>query len=1701
MHDKKTLPNPELSLLLDKFDAAWAGDSPPDISAYVAHIKIPELRREALLELVMIDLERRWRRSTEDPTSIRTADFTMTAGQSSSGLPGRPTLEDYLRAYPDLGPINRMPIDLVIYEYRIRCRMGESPNWQDYEQRFPSLQGQLAEALRVVDQELAGDGDNDNGEQAPDTTVWAWSRDLQPIQGYRLIRRLGKGAMGEVWEAEGPGGMPVAIKRVGLGSKCGEVELSALELLKRVRHPHLLSIHGYWLLAHELIIGIELADHCLSSLLKELKQKRGKGMSRVDATNYLVDAAEALDYLSRPIHRVNDQWVRIQHRDIKPANLLVQGGAVKVADFGLAKALEHVVQSLTISMTPAYAPPEFFRGETTPSSDQYSLGVTYYELRTGKVPFSGSLHEIMDGHLHQEPQLEELDEPERRIVARALAKNPELRWASCVKFIGELRRSEPATQPTTQAMPGRMASLFNRLKFHLPWRKISAEATAESHPDETIDLLVPNEATREFQGQPVTSGMLLVGRDLVPLPLKSTEFKVSVTVSTAEVTVKQKFRNDFERTVEATYVFPLPADAAVHRLVMHTGDRIVEGFVRERVEARTIYQEAKSEGHGAAILTEEAGNVFRVSVANILPGQEVRIEITYLQPLPCDEGQYRFVLPTVVPHHGTPEERQASKEDQSQIVDGPRLPEDILRGDTLSIEVDLNAGVPLCNFDSPSHDIETVQETGPSRVVVKLRSHDEIPNCDFVLNYRIAGPTIETALLIEPEDDLAGEEGTFLLLATPPRIPPTTMIPREYVILLDHSQAMAGESLRQAKQVARQLIEQLEPTDYFNLIAFGSEEIAIFNPSVGAADANVRRAVNFLECLEAKGLPDILNPLRTAFRIPSPIQGPCQRIIIMLTSGSYYHQWENPSEIRQGIGETRLVTVGIGTSVNRSLLDRLSRIGRGFAEYLCPGENVRRVIDRLLRRLGEPALTDVNLTWEEGNVTKVLPEPIPDLFAGRPLLIVGRYRGSKLPQVKLTGRAEGESYSITIQPELTRDPFAGVPLRTLWAQQCIAALADKIWEHPEEEALLRQRIVDLALRYRLASQYTSLVAVEYRSPAEREQARKVVTVEIPQLTPGGRPDTYPAASTMTFGAVGMVPPRTEERMSSGNWRIRGAGGEEMAPPEPDSLLPQEPSNRTGESLQAKLSRVRKPRVHIVYDVPCAGATQQRELPFVLGILADLHGPQAEVKPLAERKFLTLDRDNFSDFMRETEPSFDLRSTEGAIPEEGLVNSRLVFCTLSDFEPTAVRTQLEVLGANVDCCFEAVLRHPDFRQLKATWRGLSYLTHQSETSEMLKLRVMHATKQELAENFALHQADEESALDKKVYQNEFAGLGGQPFGMVIADYEFAATESDLELLENFARLGARSVCQFVVAASPSLFGLHDFLDLPESADLTKLHEQNIIPRWTSLRDSSDSKFLAVTLPKMQWGRPYDGNYQPTNVLHFSSSDNDNPTLGSLIPPERLCMIHSGYVWGACVAASFADRGSFFDMIDEGGRAVPDWSECTLIQNEELRSFGPAEIALDTERVSGLVSAGLMGLVNPSAKGRSPMFSPPVTLHRSEANAGSVKALAETLPVLLDCGRFSHYLVVMAIGRRKDGLDFDQVELWLNDWLEGYVAKEVSFDSEFRNKFPWTAARVQIQPNSKNDRCVRMIVSLKPRLPGEHATRCSPLRFEVEIPAST
>jgi hypothetical protein len=372
-------------------------------------------------------------------------------------------LEEFLRRYPELGAPEDLPAELLYEEYRLRQTFGDRPALGEYHDRFP-LQ---FEQFRRLAQQAPGEAPPTNyhtlappapaGDPvltvrqtsvpaAPTPPVRRTSAVLPPGEGYQLLERIGNGQFGEVYRAHAPGGVVVAVKRIlrSMNDESSRRELKAMEQLRELRHPFLLQTHNYYALEDRLIIVMELAD---GSLLDRFKECRAEGMEGIpvdELLSYFGEAAEALDYL---------RGQKLSHRDIKPQNLLHLKGHAKVADFGLARIQQQTLDhTVNVGGTPAYMPPEMWRGDVSVHSDQYSLAATWYEMRTGRRLFSANSHaELLMQHLTQPPDVSGVPEAEQAVLLRALAKEPDQRFPSCVAFVQALREATAPPKPVASA--------------------------------------------------------------------------------------------------------------------------------------------------------------------------------------------------------------------------------------------------------------------------------------------------------------------------------------------------------------------------------------------------------------------------------------------------------------------------------------------------------------------------------------------------------------------------------------------------------------------------------------------------------------------------------------------------------------------------------------------------------------------------------------------------------------------------------------------------------------------------------------------------------------------------------------------------------------------------------------------------------------------------------------------------------------------------------------------------------------------------------------------------------------------------------------------------------------------------------------------------------------------------------------------------
>lgn len=554
------------------------------------------------------------------------------------------------------------------------------------------------------------------------------------------------------------------------------------------------------------------------------------------------------------------------------------------------------------------------------------------------------------------------------------------------------------------------------------------------------------------------------------LPLKGTQVSVRIAGVIAEVTVTQHYRNEGQRPIEARYVFPGSTRAAVHAMNVSLGQRLIVAQIREKQRARLEYDTAKREGKTTALLEQERPNVFSMNVANILPGDDVRVELRYTELIAPNEGLYRFVFPTVVgPRYHSPQAAPGN----GSFPATAHLKPGVGSSASFDLEVQISSPLPVAELHSVSHKLE-VQGQGSRNLQLALVDDAARDNRDFILDYRLAGETTATGLMLYRAADSAGGENFFLALVEPPKSVTTVQInPRDYIFVVDISGSMHGYPLETSKVLLRNLIGALRPSDTFNVMLFSGSNRMLAEQSVPATRANIERAIHTIDRMGGGGGTEIVPALRRVANLPKPAD--VSRSVIVVTDGYVSVENEVFQLVRRNLGQFNVFAFGIGTSVNRHLIEGLARAGQGEAFIVTKPEQAAAQAERLRRMIEAPVLTQLKARFEGLDVYDVEPAALPDVLAGRPVLMWGKWRGDpQQAKLVLQGRsASGDHVQVIDAPAPEADAGA---LRQLWARQRIAQLSD-------DEALMggqtqREPITALGLKYGLLTAYTSFIAVD-----------------------------------------------------------------------------------------------------------------------------------------------------------------------------------------------------------------------------------------------------------------------------------------------------------------------------------------------------------------------------------------------------------------------------------------------------------------------------------------------------------------------------------------------------------------------------------------------------------------------------------------------
>ncbi len=636
-------------------------------------------------------------------------------------------------------------------------------------------------------------------------------------------------------------------------------------------------------------------------------------------------------------------------------------------------------------------------------------------------------------------------------------------------------------------------------------------------------------------------------------PLRHTDVKAGISGFLGRVTVTQEFQNPFQEKIEAVYTFPLPQHAAVDDMTMLVGQRTIKGVIKRREEARKIYEDARARGQVASLLDQERPNIFTQHVANIMPGDKVTITISYVETLKYEDGTYEFVFPMVVgPRYipGQPTGKQGGgwAPDTDRVPDASRITPPVAKpgtraGHDISVAVTLDAGLPVDKLECPTHEVVT-ERPGVSRAVVRLKDKDVIPNKDFILRYDVAGRRISDAVLAHR----AARGGFFTLILQPPdHVVAADITPKEIVFVLDTSGSMMGFPIEKAKEAMKLALEGLNPQDTFNLITFSGDTRILFPEPVPATPENLRRAQDFLASRYGSGGTEMMKAIRAALD-PSDKQGHL-RVVCFMTDGYVGNDMEIISEVQKH-ANARVFAFGIGSSVNRFLLDGMAKYGRGEVEYVGLNDDGSAAAKRFHQRVRSPLLTDISIEWGKLPVSELYPARIPDLFSAKPVVISGRYAGAARGTIRLRGKVAGRPFTRDIQVDLPASAAGHDVLASLWARRKVEDLMSQDFGGMQGGAMradLREAIVKLGLEFRLMTQFTSFVAVEERIVTEGGQPRRVeVPVEMPEGV--SYEGVFGEASAMKVAAAPM-----QMRASGAVGGVIGGvmgGGVAIAPPPP-----------------------------------------------------------------------------------------------------------------------------------------------------------------------------------------------------------------------------------------------------------------------------------------------------------------------------------------------------------------------------------------------------------------------------------------------------------------------------------------------------------------------------------------------------------------------
>ncbi|AUX41144.1 von Willebrand factor A [Sorangium cellulosum] len=653
-----------------------------------------------------------------------------------------------------------------------------------------------------------------------------------------------------------------------------------------------------------------------------------------------------------------------------------------------------------------------------------------------------------------------------------------------------------------------------------------------------------------------------------PVPLLGVSLSGEVLGGAARLVVRQRYRNEERKPIEAIYTFPLPSDATIAGFAMECAGRRLEGEVKEREEAFLAYDEAVATGHGAALLDEERPNVFTASVGNLLPGEETVVEVAFVQALRVDDGALRLMIPTLVAPRYIPGAPRGDRTAHGAaaptdlVPDADRISPEIARVDygiSLDVVFDLGRDVAI---ESPSHALAVRREAG-YRQRVSFRSDEAALDRDIVL-LAAGAPGVQAGVVC---DRRPGQEGTFAITVVPDlfdgRRAPAR---RDVVFVVDVSGSMQGESIEQAKRALRLCLRHLAEGDRFGVIAFSSDFQALSPALVPFTQGTLERADGFVAGLEADGGTEMMQPLVAAVEMLDDAGR--DRVIVLLTDGQVGNEAAIVDRV-VGLGEgVRVYTFGIGTNVSDLLVYELARRTEGAAEFIHPGERIDEKVTAQFARSTAARVAGIEARFEGVDAGELAPTEPPALVDGEPWVLYGRYGAPGMGRLHLRGKLRGEAFHCEVPVELAAEASRPA-LPALWAGARVRELeaSERALSGKRAEAM-RKRIVNLAVRHGVASRHASFVVIERRTGDRRvhgqPEARPVPVSAPAGWGMSGQRRAGRGVTTMGVvsraGSIGAAPmsigaaPRALRAAMAPGGGSKGASPVAFSPPQPAGVV-------------------------------------------------------------------------------------------------------------------------------------------------------------------------------------------------------------------------------------------------------------------------------------------------------------------------------------------------------------------------------------------------------------------------------------------------------------------------------------------------------------------------------------------------------------------